>query len=159
LLLKYQGTGRVHAIIQEYKQAAQYIDMDGWMGIAEWGERTTRPQGSDWRHATGYVWHPQAEMKIGRGLVIQAGPNEFYLVGSHCRLFLRRKPTGNTLQSYQLVTEAMIKVYGYIVSADEGHFNKTGEFVADRRRNGDEIFRRGLWVEEDTGVLRVITCD
>jgi hypothetical protein len=53
----------------------------------------------------------------------------------------------------------MIKVYGYIVSVDEGHFNKNGEFVADRRRNGDEIFRRGLWVEEDTGVLRVITCD
>jgi hypothetical protein len=53
----------------------------------------------------------------------------------------------------------MIKVYGYIVSADEGHFDKNGEFVADRRRNGDEIFRRGLWVEADIGVLRVITCD
>jgi len=38
------------------------------------------------------------------------------------------------------------------VSADEGHFDKNGEFIADRRRNGDEIFRRGLWVEEDTGV-------
>ena len=77
-------------------------------------------------------------MKIGRGLVIQAGPNEFYVVGSHCRVFLRRKPAGDTLLSYQLVTESMIKVYGYIVSADEGHFNKNGEFVADRRRNGDE---------------------
>jgi hypothetical protein len=81
------------------------------------------------------------------------------VVGSHCRVFLRHKPTGNTLQSYQLVTESMIKVYGYIVTADEGHFDKNGQFVADRRRNGDEIFRRGLWVEEDTGVLRVITCE
>ena len=98
-------------------------------------------------------------MKIGRGLVIQAGPNEFYLVGTDCRVFLRRKPTGEKILSHQLVSESMIQVYGYIVSVDEGHFDKKGEFVADRRRNGDEIFRRGLWVEADIGVLRVITCD
>jgi len=69
------------------------------------------------------------------------------------------KPEGKEIHAEQLVTESMIKVYGYVVSADEGHFDKNGEFVADRRRNGDEIFRRGLWVEEDIGVLRVITCD
>ena len=159
LLLKYQGTGKVHAIIHEYKKAAQFIDFDGWWGIAEWGEKTTRPQGSDWRHASGYVWKPQPEMKFGRGLVIQAGLHEFYLVGSHCRLFLRRKPTGQKIRGAQLVSEAMTKVFGYIVSADEGHFDKNGDFVLARRRNGDEIFRRGLWVEEDIGVLRVITCD
>jgi hypothetical protein len=159
LLLKYQGTGKVHAIIQEYKQNAQFMDFDGWWGVAEWGEKTIRPQGSDWRHASGYVWKPSPEMKFGRGLVIQASLNEFYLVGSRCRLFLRRKPEGNKMYADQLVTESMIKVYGYIVSADEGHFDKNGEFVADRRRNGDEIFRRGLWVESDIGVLRVITCD
>jgi hypothetical protein len=135
------------------------MDFDGWWGVAEWGEKTIRPQGSDWRHASGYVWKPSPEMKFGRGLVIQASLNEFYLVGSRCRLFLRRKPEGNKMYADQLVTESMIKVYGYIVSADEGHFDKNGEFVADRRRNGDEIFRRGLWVESDIGVLRVITCD
>ena len=159
LLLKYQGTGKVQAIIHEYKKAAQFIDFEGWWGIAEWGEKTTRPQGSDWRHVTGYVWKPQPDMRFGRGLVIQAGLHEFYLVGSHCRLFLRRKPTDQKIKGAQLVSEAMTKVFGYVVSADEGHFDKNGDFVADRRRNGDEIFQRGLWVEEDIGVLRVITCD
>ena len=37
LLLKYQGTGKVHAIIQEYKQSAQYMDFDGWMGNRRMG--------------------------------------------------------------------------------------------------------------------------
>jgi hypothetical protein len=159
LLLKYQGTGKIHAIIQEYKLSAQHMEFSGWEGIADFGERTTRPAGSDWRHAAGYVWKPSAEIKAGRGLVIQAETNEFYLVGSHCRLYLRHKPTGDKWQSYQLVQEAMIKVYGYIVSADEGHFDNKGKFVIDRHRNGDEIFRRGLWLESDIGVLRVITCD
>jgi hypothetical protein len=159
LILKYQGTGKMHAVLQEYKQASQYIDLDGWAGVAEWGERTMRPQGSDWRHATGYVWKPQAEMKYAKGLIIQAGLHEFYLVGAHFRVFLRRKPEGKQMFANALVQEAMVKFFGYVVTADEGHFDKNGKFVADRRRNGDEIFRRGLWVEEDTGVLRVITCD
>jgi hypothetical protein len=47
----------------------------------------------------------------------------------------------------------------FVVSVDEGHFDKNGEFAADRRRNGDEIGRRGLWVEPDINVLRVITCE
>jgi hypothetical protein len=47
---------------------------------------------------------------------------------------------------------------GYFVSVDEGHFDQNGEFVADRRRNGDEI-KRGVWVYPDVGVVRVITCD
>jgi hypothetical protein len=159
LLLKYQGTGKVQAIIQEYKQAAQFMDFDGWWGMAEWGERTMRPQGSDWRHATGYVWAPQTNMKVGRGLVIQVDRNEFYLVGSHCRLFLRPKPEGKEYHADQLVQEAMVKFFGNVISVDEGHFDKNDNFVADRRRNGDEIFRRGLWLEEDIGVLRVITCE
>jgi hypothetical protein len=41
---------------------------------------------------------------------------------------------------------------------DEGHFNEQGEFVVDRRRNGDE-HDTGLWVEADTGVVRAILCD
>jgi hypothetical protein len=98
-------------------------------------------------------------MKAGRGLVVQAGLNEFYIVGSHCKLYLRRKPTGNRLDAPQLVSEGMTKVFGYVVSADEGHFDNNGDFVADRNRNGDEIGHRGLWVEEDIGVLRVTTCD
>jgi hypothetical protein len=148
-------TGSIHPI----ELAAQHMDFDGWEGFVDFREKTIRPMGTDCRHATVYVWKPTPEMKAGRDLVIQAGLHEFYIVGSHCRLFLCRKPNSDKLKAYQLVTKLMIKVYGYVVSVDEGHFNKKGEFIADRRRNVNEIFRRGLWVEADIGVRRVITCD
>jgi hypothetical protein len=63
------------------------------------------------------------------------------------------------MQPNLLVMPGSIKMYANIVSVDEGHFNGQEEFVADRRRNGDEVGRRGLWVEPNIGVLRVITCD
>ena len=44
------------------------------------------------------------------------------------------------------------------MSVDEGHFDRNGKFVVDVQRNGDEI-SRGLWVEPNIGVVRVITCD
>ncbi|MFZ1913448.1 MAG: DUF5597 domain-containing protein [Dehalococcoidales bacterium] len=47
---------------------------------------------------------------------------------------------------------------GYTLSIEEGHFNASGEFVADRRRNGDETYH-GAWVEPNIGVVRVIMCD
>ena len=51
------------------------------------------------------------------------------------------------------------KNWAFIDTVDEGHFDKNGKFVADRVRNGDEVWHRGLWVESDIGVLRVITCE
>jgi hypothetical protein len=159
LILKYQGTGKIHSLIQEYKLTAQRLDLDGYWGIVEFGEKGPRWGGKDWRHNAGWMWKEQPDLNRGRGLVVQASKNEFYMVGINCRMFLRRKPTMEKIGSPLLVTDWATKIFGYIVSADEGHFDSKGEFVADRRRNGDEIFRRGLWVEEDIGVLRVITCE
>jgi hypothetical protein len=39
---------------------------------------------------------------------------------------------------------------------DEGHFDQNGEYVVDRRRNGGQV-GFGIWVEHDSGVVRVIT--
>jgi hypothetical protein len=44
------------------------------------------------------------------------------------------------------------------VSVDEGHFRTDGEFVVDRRCNGD-LTRGGVWVGDCDTVVRVITCD
>jgi len=159
LLLKYQGTGKIHSVVQEYKLTTQRLDLDGYMGIVDFGEKTARWGGKDWRHNAGWMWNEQPSMNRGRGLVVQASKNEFYLVGVNYRLFLRRKPTLDKMGAPLLVSDWATKIFGYIVSVDEGHFDRKGEFIADRRRNGDEIFRRGLWVESDIGVLRVITCD
>jgi len=95
----------------------------------------------------------QLDANRGRGLVIQANKNEFYLVGANYRLFLRPKFSQVKKQavSYNDVHSRALRV-------DEGHFDGNGKFVADRRRNGDNV-SNGLWVEADIGVLRVVTCD
>jgi hypothetical protein len=95
----------------------------------------------------------------GRGLVIQAGRDEFYLTGANYRLFLRPKPTLANMQARLAINDVAPKLPGWnIVSIDEGHFDQKGGFIVDTCRNGDEI-DPAAWVEPDCGVVRVITCD
>ena len=147
LLLKYQGTGNIHAVVQEEDMSSQRLDLEGYVGKIQFGPRR-------W-------WAPPTDDTIKRrgcGLVIQASLHEFYLVGNHYRLIFRRK-----LPKDEIMKPAMSSVYFAIpmtqfVSVEEGHFDDNGEFVADHRRNGDET-SNGMWVSPDTGVLRVILCD
>ena len=96
----------------------------------------------------------QLDSNRGRGLVIQANRQEFYLVGVNYRLFLRPKLERDDKPH----TPSYDDAHGRQLKVDEGHFDDNGEFIADRRRNGDNV-SNGLWVEADIGVLRVITCD
>ena len=160
LLLKSQGTGKVHAFIQEDNLAMTEEELDGFSVLAEYGEKRAPWSGKDWRHRTA-SWMPGAQPKgkPGYGLIIQAKRNEFYIVGANCRFYLRPQPTLEMVQSPVAIEEGTAQNFANVVSVDEGHFDKNDEFVADRRRSGDEVGRRGFWVEPDINVLRVITCD
>ena len=148
LLLKYQGTGKIHAVVQEDGLQVQHLDMEGYMGLVEFGA---------WRQRS-----MQAELTNldhGGGLVIQASKNEFYLVGTNYRLKLRAKPTLDKMQPTLLFTHHRKPEFlKYLLSVDEGHFDQNDKFVSDRRRNGDEIVY-GMGVDPEVGVVRVITCD
>jgi hypothetical protein len=149
LLLKYQGTGKVRSLIEEEGLPRQIFDFDGYMGMVQYGplmhfiltEKRERPAG------------PR-----GWGLVIQAGKKEFYLVGDNIQLYLRPKPTVK-MQPPLLNGDWKNTSQGTFVSVEEGHFNDKGEYVAERRRNGDQVTWCGLWAEPGSGVVRAITCD
>jgi hypothetical protein len=158
LLLKYQGTGRVHAVIQEDLLWSQHLDFEGHAGLVEFGAGRDGFVGRDWRHKPIVTIPEQTDGNRGCGLIIQASKNEFYLVGANYRLYLRPNPSILKTQSPRPVIDPSPRQHGYFTSIDEGHFDNNGEFVVDLVRNGDEI-SRGLWVEPDIGVLRVITCD
>jgi hypothetical protein len=160
LLLKYQGTGKIHAAIQEEQLYSQLLELGDYTGLVEFGEKRGPVAGTDWRHPKA-AWLGNVPMTANPayGLVIQASGNEFYMVGANCRLFLRPKPTLERIQPQLMLANGTARTFAYIVRVDEGHFDKNDEFVSDRRRNGDEIGHNGLWVEPDIGVLRVITCD
>jgi len=144
LLLKYQGTGKIQAVEQEegmehHGLAGTQIDFDGYMGLIEFGDEQ----------------HSQQPGR-GAGLVIQAAKNEFYLVGINWRLLLRAKPPSVALLAGNDLSHPSF--CNYCVSVDEGHFDRNGKYVSDRRRNGDSL-RGGVWVGADDGVIRMITGD
>jgi hypothetical protein len=154
LLLKYQGTGKIHAVIQEEFMSQQWLNLDGHLGRIQFGTGRKTTGGTDWRHMPGesaFMW--QLDANRGRGLVIQTSRHEFYLAGANYRLFLRPKFANGVKLS-----TAYNDVHGRPLRVDEGHFDEKGKFIADRRRNGDNV-SNGLWVEADIGVLRVTTCD
>jgi hypothetical protein len=157
LLLKYQGTGRVHAVIQEDPLWSQHLDFEGHTGLVEFGAGRGCFIGRDWRHKPIVTISEQTDRNRGCGLIIQASKNEFYLVGANYRLYLRPNPSILKTQSPRPVIDPSPRQHGYFTSIDEGHFDNNGEFVVDLVRNGDEI-SLGLWIEPDIGVLRLITC-
>jgi hypothetical protein len=158
LLLKYQGTGKIHAVIQEDLAMSVLMDFEGYSGVVEFGDRRGGYNGKDWKHPSNDV--PKApSYNRGRGLIIQTGKNEFYLVGANYRLFLRPKSAVENLHPRLAIADFAPKMPGWnMVSIDEGHFDRNGEFVIDQSRNGDEA-DPAAWVEPDCGVIRVITCE
>jgi hypothetical protein len=159
LLLKYQGTGKVHAVIQEDLLNSYLMEFDGYTGLIEFGERKPGYNGKDWEHTAYGIKTEIVNPNRGRGLIIQASKNEFYLVGANYRLFLRPNSAIENLQRRVAIADHAPKLPGWhLVSVDEGYFDKKGEFIINKRRNGDEV-DPATWVEPDCGVIRVVTCD
>ena len=153
LLLKHQGTGNVHSVIQELDQEVgvgtkqvQRLDLNGYMGLIEFCEK-------------GAPVPRREQPECGGGLVIQTSRNEFYLFGFRYRLLLRPKPSLNKTQASLLDLDWYHQsICNYLISVDEGHFDRNGKFVAVRRRTGSQS-RDGIWAGCDDGAVRVITCD
>jgi hypothetical protein len=157
LLLRYQGTGRVHAIIQEENLGVQRLELEGWLGMAVFGDGTRDWSPKDWRHQPPSQ-PPHADRERGRGLVFQVSRNEFFAIGGSYRLILRPVLPPEQALDATVARDHLLVRQAHIVSVDEGHFDASGTFVMDRRRNGDEV-DGGVWAEPDVRVVRVVMCE
>jgi hypothetical protein len=113
------------------------MDFDGYMGLIEFsGEER------------------------GGGLVIQVNRHEFYFVGVNYRLMLRPKPVMGQTPITMLggVDLSHPNFTNFFAKVCEGHFNEKGEYVVDRRRNGDSV-RGGITVGSPDCVIQLITSD
>lgn len=151
LLLKYQGTGRVHAVVQEEHAADQYLDLGGYIG---W----VRYMDSDMPYPRGYLTPrpPNREaIERARGLVIQADDHEFYLAGGPFRVLFKRKPAPDAeltpQEAARLLTEELPDFY----LVEEGYLDDDGTWHAEHWRNGDEV-TGGVWVDFRSGLVRVV---
>ena len=159
LLIEYQGSGKIHAVVQEENAGAQTLDLEGYTGIAQFGAGRMPYAGKDWRHPPKRLpFADLPEEERGRGLVFQVSKHEFYLVGGGYRLFLRPKTSPERQLDTSLARDHLLTRLANYVLVDEGHFDENGAFVVDRRRNGDET-DPGVWVETDVGVVHVVLCD
>jgi len=162
LILKYQGTGKLHAVVQEEYMPHQYFDLGDYVGRVQFGQGRLPFVRKDWRHVReAGMPKEQADSDVkpeflrGRGFLVQASKNEFYLVGIGWRLFLRPKlPPEQTILLFYHEDLAHARQ----LSVDEGHFDENGLFVVDRQRNKTPLVS-GAWVEADIGVLRIIMGD
>ncbi len=159
LLLKYQGTGGIHVVGQEADLGDQYLDLDAYRGRVEFGGGRLPFAGKDWRHPRPHVTVDQPPgTGPGRGLIVQVDRHEFYLVGANYRLHLRPKSSPTEHLVAAQTNERLLTRLAHYVRVDEGHFDKAGAFVVDRRRNGDET-DHGIWVEPDVGVVHIVLCN
>lgn len=135
LLIKFRGTGRVHALVQQEFMDKQYIRLDGWHvevkfanASGRWGMgsflNTAAPENADVLSAR------------GRGLLIQTDDNEFYLAGCGVKVDFRRRPDPLEEDCFPLLASRMSGTLNFL-SVEEGHF-VDGAWVCDRVRNGDE---------------------
>jgi len=152
LILRYQGTGKLHAVIQEEFLNEQYLDLGDYLALAIFGNADRDVAWSDFRHDGG------DKTTRGRGLVVQAGERQFYIVGAGYRLVFKKKGSPETMLSGVQTADFLLTRLSNYVRVEEGHFDQEGAWVADRRRSGDES-DSGIWVDPDVGVVRVVMGD
>lgn len=135
LVIKYRGTGRVHALVQQEFMDKQYIRLDGYHievkfanTSGRWGMgsflNTAAPENADVLSAR------------GRGLLIQTDEHEFYLAGCGVKVDFRRRPDPMEEDNFPLLASRMSGTLNFL-SVEEGHF-EGDNWVYDRVRNGDE---------------------
>lgn len=136
LLIRFRGTGRVHAFIQEEFSVQQYLKLPQYHVIAHFINeyKTNQSYGSRINMKV-----PENQWNLrerGRGLLIQADDNEFYLSGAGLAVDFIRRPDPLEENSYSQLASRQAGQLNFL-SVEEGHFDGS-EWITDYIRNGDE---------------------
>ena len=119
LLLAHQGTGRIR---RPEGLGGMTLDLDGCIGLVEFGEGPMRWAAKDWRHPPSRAPRPVAESpQRARGLIVQADRHTFYLVGAGYRLHLRPKVAPEMARDAAYSNPPIMHSLSPYISVDEGH--------------------------------------
>lgn len=144
LLIKYHGTGRIHAVTQAEFSSWQYVKTEDYHIVAHFLSNGCQSQhyfGS--RINLAAPEHASLLTDRGRCLIVDCKEGEFYLAGiGVCITFIRRPDPTDEIP-YAHMTSALAGQLNFL-SVEEGHFE--GEnWVCEYRRNGDEA-NYGLYI-------------
>ncbi|MBN8261031.1 MAG: DUF5597 domain-containing protein [Xanthomonadales bacterium] len=132
VIAKASYEGRVHGTAEEPGKPVQTLKLDhGWNAVVTYGVPQFWFQGEP----------PGNPEPVGSALIVQLGPDEFLVTGTHARIAINAADPANAAR----------QVYEYV---DEGTYDADGNWVFRRRWNGDQT-DYGLNFSSATQLLRV----
>lgn len=156
LLLKYRDTDKVHSIIQHTGEDGRYLELGSWKCKVSYAGPGYGWNAMDYRHRKGIMEEGKglsdSTVEKGRGLIIQADKNDFYLVGHKIRLLFNKPEPVDGHIPVMLASGSLQANNTSYLEITEGHFDENGVYVVDRIRSGDEA-RHGIWAQADCGVI------
>jgi hypothetical protein len=143
LLIKYRGTGNIHAVVQEEFEDGSFFETEKYIVKIDYSKTGY----------SNYIHHALNETPArSRGLVVQGdNANEFYVLGTGLTVYFARKD--DIFYSEDIVTNHMSYLF-----VEEGHFDSDDKWVIDRIRTGDEA-DHGIWVFTENKVVHVVVCE
>lgn len=134
LLIRFRGTGRIHAIVQQEFMDSQYIRLGNYHIEARFINRIPG------RTSSRINTHDPANRDVlearGRAILIQSDDHEFYLAGCGVRVDFRRRPDPLAENCFPQLLSRENGTLNF-VTVEEGHF-EGDQWICDRYRNGDE---------------------
>ena len=139
-LLKYGGTDKIFAVSQDEYQSLYHVLRNKWhitFNFTSLGKNNT-PLGKNMRVAHLLSENPELFNLRGRGIVYEAGDDEYYIAGvGFTARFLRRADPYDTCPYTTYVSRASTELAALTI--EEGHFDKDLNWVCEFTRRGDEV--------------------
>ncbi|MCX7796862.1 MAG: DUF5597 domain-containing protein [bacterium] len=156
LIVKYHNTGKIHSVIQEEYMTEQRIDLGKYVGFVRFFQLDPYTHQVD--PNVGFLdfrYREKVMEERGRGLIVQAGEREFYILGGGFRVLLHRKDMIRGPLSVSYSSDFIKPRDINYISVEEGYFDSNGNWITTKKRNGDES-DFGIWVHPDIGVVKVV---
>lgn len=136
LLIRYRGTGRVHALLQDEFAANEYLKLEKFHVLASFFRGGRGRVGASQFNIglPEYQFHAQER---GRALLVEVGEYEYYAAGAGVGLNFFRRPEPDDDDPWALLSSRQSTQLNHL-SIEEGHFDKDGNWVIDFLRNGDQ---------------------
>ncbi|MDR0400629.1 MAG: DUF5597 domain-containing protein [Treponema sp.] len=146
LLTKHRGTGRIHTVVQEEFDEGWHYRTEAYIVKVDFSPN----------RMTNYIHRAIEESSRsggpsrGRGLIIQEGRDEFFILGTDFTVTFA--PRDDIFYSEDRITNHMP-----YLTVEEGRFDSAGRWIRERTRTGDEC-DHGIWVFAENRVVRCVLC-
>ncbi|HEY5561522.1 MAG TPA: DUF5597 domain-containing protein [Clostridiaceae bacterium] len=156
LLFKYEGTNKLHSLVQHTGEEGRYLKLQGWKCKVCYAGNGYGWNVMDYHHLNDIFEEGKgiddSKVEKARGILIQVDENDFYLVGHKIRLLFNRPEPVDGHIPILLASGSLQANNTDYIQITEGHFDEEEHYIIDRVRSGDEA-RHGIWAQSDCGVI------